>query len=116
MKSGIWIKLDANLELLEEPNLNAIPDFLIKDEPSNFITKQKAKEIAIQIFNGKNHTLSEPILEYSKKKEKYIYSIANKTIKINETKKIVELEIIELDVCTGKLINRYESYNGLIEK
>lgn len=116
LKSGIWIKLDANLQLLEEPNLNAVPNFLIHDEPSNFITKHKAKEIASQIFTGKNNTISDPILEYSKKKEKYIYSIANKTIKTIETKKVVELEIIELDVYSGKLLRRYESYNGLIEK
>ncbi len=116
MKSGIWIKLDANLQLLEEPNLKSIPDFLIQDLPSEFISKNQAKAIAEKSFFNRAIDVSDAKLEYVKKKEKYIYTIANKTLKINEGKKVVELEIVELDAYTGKLLNRYDSYNGLIEK
>ena len=116
MKSGIWIKLDGNLQLLEEPNLKSVPDFLIHDLPSTFITKKLAKEIAEKSFFNTIDVISDAKLEYLKKKDKYIYTIANKTLKIIEGKRVVALEVIELDAYTGKLVNRYDSYNGLIEK
>ncbi len=116
MKSGIWIKLNANLQLLEEPNLNSVPNFLINELPCNFISKQKAKEIGEKLFFKKSNEISDPKLEYLKKIEGYIYSLANKSLKLNNGKKVVELEIVELDAYTGKLLNRYDSYNGLIEK
>ena len=47
MKSGIWVKLDANLLLMEEPNLNSVPDFLIQDLPSTFISKKQAKALSV---------------------------------------------------------------------
>lgn len=112
MKAGIWIKLDSNLQLIEEPNLNMVPEFLINTTAPSFISKKDAKAIALKIFTEKGADISEPKLQYVKKNEKYIYTIANKTMKQN----IREMEIVELDVFTGKLLSKYESYNGLIEK
>ena len=116
VKAGIWIKLDQNLQLIEEPNTNAVPNFLIEELPSNFISKQQARIFAEKLVKDQRNETSDAKLEYSKKIEKYIYSIASKSLKTNNGNKVVELEIIELDAFTGKLLNRYESYNGLIEK
>lgn len=116
VKAGIWVKLDQNLQLIEEPNLNGVPNFLIEELPSNFIGKQKAKMFAEKHFVITRYEISDAKLEYSKKLDKYLYSIANKILKTNNGNKVVELEIVELDAYTGKLLNRYESYNGLIEK
>ncbi|WP_298223407.1 hypothetical protein [Flavobacterium sp.] len=115
VKSGIWIKLDGNLQLLEEPNLNSVPDFLINNNPVTFISKKAAKEMALKVFTHKGYEVTEPKLEYLKKNEKYVYTVANKTSQANN-QKITEMEIVELDVFTGKLLNRYDSYNGLIER
>ncbi|WP_309641591.1 PepSY domain-containing protein [Flavobacterium sp.] len=115
MKSGIWVKLDGNLQLIEEPNLNSVPDFLIHDSPINFISKNDAKAMAIKVFTQKVYEVTEPKLEYIKKNEKYVYTVANKTNHTNN-QKITEMEIVEIDVFTGKLISRYDSYNGLIER
>ncbi len=112
MKAGIWIKLDENLQLIEEPNFNIVPEFLINTTAPSFISRKDAKAIALKIFTEKGADISEPKLQYVKKNEKYIYTIANKTMKKN----IREMEIVELDVFTGKLLSKYESYNGLIEK
>lgn len=114
IKSGIWIKLDSNLQLIEEPNFNSVPDFLIQNNPINFISKNAAKEMALKVFTKKGN-ITEPKLEYIKKNEKYIYTVANKTTQ-KDNQKITEMEIVEIDVFTGKLLKRYDSYNGLIEK
>lgn len=114
IRSGIWIKLDENLQLIEEPNLSCVPDFLIHDGPMNFISKKDAREMALKVFTQKGVEVSEPILQYAKKNGKYVYTVSNKIAVAN--KKITEMEIVELDVLTGKLLNRYDSYNGLIEK
>ena len=115
MKSGIWIKLDADLQLIEEPNLNSVPAFLINDSPINFISKAAAKEMAMKVFSKKGNEVSEPKLQYIKKNEKYIYTVSNKASQGNK-QKITEMEIVEIDVFTGKLLNQYDSYNGLIER
>lgn len=114
IKSGIWIKLDSNLQLIEEPNLNSVPDFLIQNNPINFISKNAAKEMALKVFSKKGN-ITEPKLEYIKKNEKYVYTVTNKTTGLGN-QKITEMEIVEIDVFTGKLLKRYDSYNGLIEK
>lgn len=114
IRSGIWIKLDGNLQLLEEPNLSAVPEFLIQDSPMNFISKNAAREMAIKAFSQKGDEITEPQLQYLKKNGKYVYTVANKIHAAN--KKVTEMEIVELDVYTGKLLSRYDSYNGLIEK
>lgn len=114
IRSGIWIKLNADLQLIEEPNLSAVPDFLIHDSPMNFISKKAAREIALKAFTQKASEVTEPQLQYVKKNGKYVYTVANKVTVPN--KKVTEMEIVELDVLTGKLLNRYDSYNGLIEK
>ncbi len=116
IKSGIWLKLNANLQLIEEPNLNSVPDFLIHDSPITFISKNEAKAMAIKVFSINSSEVTEPKLEYIKKNEKYVYTVANKTTKNNNSHKITEMEIVEIDVFTGKLLRRYDSYNGLIER
>ncbi len=115
MKSGIWIKLNPELQLIEEPNLNSVPAFLINDSPINFISKTAAKELAMKVFSRKGNEVTEPKLQYIKKNEKYVYKVANKSSHGNN-QKITEMEIVEIDVFTGKLLNRYDSYNGLIER
>ena len=116
IKSGIWLKLDAKLQLIEEPNLNSVPDFLIHDAPINFISKNEAKAMAMKVFSINGSEVTEPKLEYIKKNEKYVYTVANRTTKNNNSHKITEMEIVEIDVFTGKLLRRYDSYNGLIER
>lgn len=114
IRSGIWIKLDGNLQLIEEPNLSAVPEFLIQDSPMDFISKKAAREMALKAFTQKGYEITEPQLQYLKKNGKYVYKVANKIPAAN--KKVTEMEIVELDVYTGKLLSRYDSYNGLIEK
>lgn len=116
IKSGIWLKFDANLQLIEEPNLNSVPEFLIQDSPITFISKNEAKAMAMKVFSQNGYEVTEPKLEYLKKNEKYVYTVANKTTKNNNSHKITEMEIVEIDVFTGKLLRRYDSYNGLIER
>jgi hypothetical protein len=116
IKSGIWLKLDANLQLIEEPNLNSVPAFLILDSPIDFISKNEAKAMAMKVFSQNGYEVTEPKLEYVKKNEKYVYTVANRTTKNNNSHKITEIEIVEIDVFTGKLLRRYDSYNGLIER
>lgn len=114
MKSGIWMKLNNKLELIEPLNLNSVPNFLIKKEPSTFLPVSSAKQIA-QKFCTKSSELSEPKLKYVKKLEKYIYSISNKTAKLKSSD-TGEIEIVEIDAFTGDFLSKYKNYDGLIVK
>lgn len=116
MKAGFWIKLDGNLKLKEEPILNCVPQFLIDDKPSTFLPQKQVLDSARKLFYNKGGTVSDAKLEYQKKTESYVYVIFNKNVQLQGDKKVIELEVIEMHAETGQVVDRYTSYNGLIEK
>lgn len=116
MASGLWLKLNDNLKLIEPLKLNFIPNFLKNNEPSNFVTYQKAKQIAIDSFKKVSLELEVSKLIFDEKRENYIYRVISKVSKTNNSagKEAGETEIVEIDALNGDLINISKGYYGLI--
>ncbi len=113
--AGLWVKLDSELKLIEDLELNFIPEFLKNDKPSNFITYQNAKQIAIDSFKKPSIGIEEPKLIFEDKKDKYIYRVISMITKIKiNGKDTGETEIIEIDALDGKILNISKGYYGLM--
>ena len=115
-KSGLWIKLNKELKLIEPLKIEFIPDFLKNNEPSNFITNENAEKIIEKSFKEKGFEISKPELKFDEKKGKYIYYSNNKITKsINAIgKDCGEMENIEIDALNGKVLSLEKGYYGII--
>ena len=72
--SGLWIKLNEKLNLIEPLKIEFIPDFLKNNLPSNFITIENAEKIAIKSF--KSSSYSTGIVLASTSKKRLIFAIS----------------------------------------
>lgn len=116
LKAGMWLKLNAELKPIEPLELNFIPEFLKNNEPSNFITYEKAQQIATDSFRKNSLEVDNPKLIFDDKKGKYIYLIISK---ITKTKNQIgqdagETEIVEIDALDGKVSDISTGHYGLI--
>ena len=116
VRSGLWIKLNEKLNLIEPLKIEFIPDFLKNNLPSNFITNENVEKIAVKSFKEKGFEISKPILTFDEKKGKYIYYSTNKLTKHKNAngKDCGEMEIIEIDALNGEVLRLEKSYYGII--
>ena len=106
VRSGLWIKLNKKLELIEPIELDYIPKFVWEKRPSDFISVEKAKLIGDKHLTKTEFGRENPKLKFDNKKSEYIYEIWNKkTQEIDlDGKKHGVLEIIKISALTGKVI------------
>jgi hypothetical protein len=116
VRSGLWIKLNEKLNLIEPLKIEFIPEFLKKNLPSNFITSENVENIAVKSFKEKGFEISKPILTFDEKKGKYIYYSTNKLTKLKNAygKDCGEIEIIEIDALNGEILRLEKSFYGII--
>lgn len=116
IRGGTWIKLDNNLKLIDSIELEYIPDFLWKGEPCNFISKEKALELGIKEFEKNGIEIKEPVLEYNKKHQSYIYTVTNILTKMKNQigKDAGQTEVVILEAVSGRLIEKYDGAYGII--
>lgn len=99
------IGLDDSLNLVNEPITDFIPDFIIKDEPSNFLAEKEVEKI-IKRQNLKES--AEPAtkrLEFNKQTRKYEWIVINI---IYEEKCFSDVEILKINPITGKVEKHFE--------
>jgi len=115
-RSGLWIKLNQELKLIEPLSINFIPEFLKNNLDSNFISNSKAEEIAIKSFKEKGFEISKPKLTFDDKSAKYLYYSVNKITKTKNQngQDTGETEIIRIDAITGKIVSLEKGHYGLI--
>lgn len=113
---GLWVKLDSNMKLIEPLDLDFIPAFLWKNEPSTFIGIEKAKEIGENIKTKTEFGTDEPKLMFDYREKIYIYEIWNKKTQIvdYDSKKHGVLEVIIIDATTGNVLKVTNGYYGKI--
>jgi len=116
ISNGLWVKLDEDFKLIEPLDLKFIPEFLWKNEAKNFITKEKAKQIAISKFEKKGIKIDDAELMYNDKTNSYVYIVYNK---LNEkpnsaNKPSGNTEVIKVDAITGNIVEKFDGYYGLI--
>lgn len=116
VRGGIWLKLNKNFTLSETVNFDFIPDFLIEDTASNFISADSVLIVAKASFKEKGFEITTPELSYHKQFKKYMYAVYNKLTKFFNTAggDNGEMEIIEIDAITGKIERIYKGYYRLM--
>ncbi|TRZ46326.1 hypothetical protein DMZ48_03465 [Robertkochia solimangrovi] len=114
--SSLWVKLNADLELLESIDLDFIPEYVWKNESDEFISVAEAEAIGDSILKKTEFGRSEPRLTFDKEKYKYIYTIenrlSNKTDIFGKDRAMVE--ILEIDAVTGEPFELIKSEDKLI--
>jgi len=116
VRSGVWVKINKQLELHEPIELDFIPEFVWKNNPSDFITKERAIEIGNGELTKTEFERTEPKLSYDNKRKKYIYTIINKLTNEKDIfgKEQGITEILEIDALTGKPYELKQGYHGII--
>lgn len=115
-RSGLWIKLNEELNLIETLKIEFIPEFLKNNLPSNFVTNENAEKIIEKSLKQKGFEISKPELKFDEKKGKYIYYSINKLTKSKNAngKDSGETEIIEIDALNGEVLSIKKGYYGII--
>ena len=116
IRGGLWVKLNKNLELIEPISLDFIPKFLWNNDKSNFISIERAKEIATKHFEKSGIKIDEPELMFNEKSKSWVFLVINK---LNEVQNIHNkpsgnTEVIKVDAVTGEIIEKFDGYYGLI--
>lgn len=115
-RSGLWLKFNEKLNLIEPLKIEFIPHFLKNNLPSNFLSNENAESIINKSFRQKGFEISKPKLEFDEKKSKYIYYAINKITKSKNANgsDCGEAEIIEIDALNGEVLNFEKGYYGLM--
>ena len=116
VRGGLWLILDKDFNLTDTLNFDFIPQFVIDNTSSQFISEDTALGIATRNFKQKGLEISTPDLSYDKKSKQYTYTVTNKLTKVlnqvgNESG---ETEIVEINAVTGKIERVAKGYYGLI--
>ena len=116
IKGGTWVKLDSKLNLIETISLEFIPNFLWKNQESNFISKELALKIAVENFKKDGIKIENPELFFDIKLKLYVYIITNK---LNEYKNSAgkpsgNTEVIKINAENGNIAETFDGYYGLI--
>jgi hypothetical protein len=115
MSGNVWIRLDGNLKITESPELNIVPPFLLKGEPSNFITPEEAIVITKDAFPS-NAEIKGPELSFDYDLCSYTYKASRIITKATNERgePAGEMETLTIDAVTGSIFGRYRGYYGLI--
>jgi len=115
VSGGLWIVLDKNFELNNELDFEFIPEFLIQNKESNFISADSALSLAKNKFKHEGLKVSEPQLSYSYEMKDYIYTVTNiLTRTVNQGRESGEMEVIEIIATTAKVKQLYIGYYGFL--
>lgn len=100
----IYVRLDSSLQLVDEPNIDFIPDFIKNNKPSNWLPEERIDEIIDSLeFTETNYVLKKK-LEYNSIIKKYRWIVVN-TLSISIF--MTEVQYVEIDPCTGEVL-RFE--------
>lgn len=116
INNGVWIKLDKNLNLIENVDLSFIPEFLWNRKPCNFLSVQKAFKKGIEFFKMDGFKIEEPELYYDEKLKIYVYRITNYLTKSKNLleKECGETEVIVINAFSGELVKRENGIYGIV--
>ena len=112
----MWLILDKDFHQTDTLNFDFIPQFVIDNTASQFISADTALMIAKKSYNQKGFEISIPELSYDEKSKQYTYTVTNKLTKVSNqaSKDSGEMEIIKINALTGKIERVEKGYYGLI--
>jgi|19_taG_2_1085344.scaffolds.fasta_scaffold12391_2 hypothetical protein len=115
IRSGVWVKINKQLELYEPIELNFIPKFVWEKRACDFITIEEATEIGNQNLIKTKFDRTKPKLSFDNKRNEYIYTIINKLTSEKDIygKERGMTEILEINALTGKPYELKQGYHGI---
>ena len=105
VRKTVYVELDSNLNLIRDIYIDQIPKFLLKNEPSNWLTENKIDSI---IDSEDLKTPIEPItkiLEFNTKSKEYYWIVFNTLYK---EKCFSNQEILHINPISGIILKHYE--------
>jgi len=116
IRSGVWVKINKQLELYEPIELDFIPKFVWEKRTCDFITIEEAIEIGKQNLTKTKFDRTKPKLSFDSKRKEYIYKIINKLTSEKDIygKERGMTEILEINALTGKAYELKQGYHGII--
>lgn len=93
-----------------------IPNFLWKNQETNFIPKEIALKIAVENFKKDGIKIENPELFFDIKLKLYVYMITNKLNEYQNSagKPSGNTEVIKINAENGKIAETFDGYYGLI--
>lgn len=104
-RKTVYVELDSNLNLIRDVYIDQIPKFLLKNEPSDWLTENKIDSI-VGSQNLKKRI--EPItkrLEFNTKSKEYYWMVFNTLYK---EKCFSDEEILHINPISGIILKHYE--------
>ena len=116
IRSGVWVKINKQLELYEPIEQNFIPKFVLEKRACDFITIEKVTEIGNHNLTKTKFDRTKPKLSFDNKRNEYIYTIINKVTSEKDIygKERGMTEILEINALTGKPYELKQGYHGII--
>ena len=116
VKGGTWVKLNKKVKLIEPISVDFIPQFLWNNTKSNFISNEIAYKIAAGNFEKEGIKIDEPELYFDEKFNSYVYVVINKLneFKNADNKPCGNTEVLKINAETGKILEKFDGYYGLI--
>jgi hypothetical protein len=111
-----WIVLNHNLESITEMfNFTFVPNFLLKNKPSYFLSEKEALEKSIKYFEQIGKGIKMPVLCYREKDYGYYYYVENMQDYKNDDSTI-QIERIYIDAVKGIFYKReYVVYSRITQ-
>jgi hypothetical protein len=104
-RKTVYVELDSNLNLIRDVYIDQIPKFLLRNEPSDWLTENKIDSI-VEKLNLK--TSIEPFskrLEFDTKRKEYYWIVFNTLYK---EKCFSDEEILHINPVSGIILKHYE--------
>ena len=104
-KKTVYVELDSNLNLIRDVYIDQIPEFLLRNGPSDWLTEDKLNSII------KTQDLKKPIqpitkrLEFNTKSKEYYWIVFNTLYK---EKCFSDEEILHINTISGIIIKHFE--------
>jgi hypothetical protein len=111
------IQLNSDLNLVGSIPLDFVPEFLLKNKKCDFMSKEKALEIAKDSLKYKGIDKMESYLEYESKYKRYVYTIHNILTKQTDSngRNSGESETLKIDAITGKILDHWKGEYGYLD-
>jgi len=92
---------DSNFVFIKDLDLAFVPDYLIKNQKCNFISKSEVRKTLSRIKRTKNLTDWTLELMYNLEDRKYVWKA---TLPISSTDRIYTTQAVQIDAVTGKIL------------
>jgi hypothetical protein len=104
-KKTVYVELDSNLNLIRDVYIDQIPKFLLRNEPSDWLTEIKIDSIITSQDLKKSIVPITKRLDFNTKSKEYYWIVFNT---LNREKCFSDEEILHINPISGIVLKHYE--------